>query len=114
MLVDIDPGTPDPHVSAILRLLEEPTELIRVSRGVYSGGINAGNVFASVLLEKDPYFPWPPIEASIEERMALLREQMAEGERLGWPPASYGVSDSLEQVLERYPCIDADPRPLVV
>lgn len=142
MLVDFDPGPPDPGISRIARGLGESPGLTRVDRGLYVGSINAGNLYARVIRDDYPFDPRPisgesaAAEAglrvspesgglSAEDREVLLERLRSERrarwdeyvkrvEADGWPDASYGVSDSLEQVVERYPCLESDPRRLVV
>lgn len=113
MLVDINPRPADTRLGELMATLGEPTLLTRVDQGLYEGGVNSHHMFPGVFRSDDPFDTWPRTGATdeeLDEWYRVYRERVESG----WPPASYGVSDSLQQVVERYPMIDEDPRPLVV
>lgn len=114
MLVDFDPGVPDPHTAELLKVLEGSIGLVRIGRGLYEGSVNAHHLFETAICNDYPFGLQLPREANDEKLRELLQAYVENVEKRGWPPDSYGVSDSLEQVIERYPVIDEDPRPLAI
>lgn len=114
MLVDFDPGPPDPRGCQIASILGESTALVRIGRGLYGGSVNAGNLLTAAIRDEYPFDPRHPSGATDDELRESWQVYLENVRERGWPPGSYGVSDSLEQVVERFPAIDGDPRPLAV
>lgn len=116
MLVDLKTATAtaDEEQLWVVRALGEPLTLTRHGRGLYEGGVNSHHAFADVIRDEWPFDPWPAQNATDDELRAFIDEYRRRIDEDGWPYASYGVSDSLPQVVERYPVLETDPRPLVV
>lgn len=115
MLVDlIEPIdlTIDDQMAAILAIIEPETpKLERLGQGLYRGGLNAQLLLESLIENKYPFDPIHPPEGfdSNEWRREIFRRYQDVTY-----PCDYGVVDYPAQVVETFPLIIEDERPLII
>ncbi|AEQ21113.1 hypothetical protein E3_1930 [Rhodococcus phage E3] len=119
MIVDIDQETIDANwaYKAIADEFPDACPPERIAPGVYLGwGIE---LEIKALIKTDcPFSPWFdyrnrdrwPYERGSEEGMRALAEAFREEGR----PSDYGVCDGWEQVIQTWPRVLSDPRPLII
>lgn len=115
MLVDIaDTTIADPHMALVTAIIGG-TSVEHRGRGMYViGHFNFDANLGKRCVSKYPFDPYERVDRRLpfEQRSAAARAIEAEmGDAY---PADYGVCDTPEQLIEKFPILDTDPRPFVV
>lgn len=118
MLVDL-PATPvitDPTLSVVLSVLAGGRlNAERIGRGMYATHhFNFNLSLGDWCVSESPFDPFSKIDRTLtgDERFAAI--QAAIDAQNPDAPHDYGVCDTPQQLVDKYPIIDTDPRPFVV
>lgn len=108
MFVDLPPGYPHYTVmgEALRKVLGGP-DTERISQGHYLAHLNFGNDIRELIRTQYPSCPWIDSNLPRPSMETVIQVTLED-------PPDYGVCDSPEQVVERFPQLVADERPLLV
>lgn len=102
----------DDRMAAILAVIEpDPPRIERLSQGLYRGGLNATLLMESVIENEYPFDPIQPPEEF--DRDEWFREMVRRYQDETYP-SDYGVVDYPAQVVEMFPLVIEDERPLII
>lgn len=112
MLVDVDvPPPADQRMASILSILSDGNpNVVRLDRGLYEvNHHNFDTLLGEAVVDRYPCDGYDKVPAD-SNFVEFITEWMAA--HPGLPP-SYGVCDTPSQLVNKYPTLDTDPRPLV-